>query len=473
VDNATEGDTIEVHSGTYYENVNVTKQLTLQGRNTGGGMPVVLGGRFGSSIEITASGVMLEGFIVKNLGVSQNGINVSSNNNIIRNNIASNNNHGIYLYASINNTLSNNTATNNNGCGIILNAYSNANTLTGNNVSSNGCGIHITYSSGNLLYLNNLTNNTHNAYDNGANQWDNGSVGNHYSDFDEPFEGCFDNNTDGICDSPHIIGSSVDRYPLVSLDFDAPPELVEYTISNRLISPDGDGVDDSTTIDVRFSERVSAQILIENASGVVRHLYQSRSVVNPRPKIWGGEDDDGVIVAAGVYVVNVTMDDGVNPVVFNNTETVLVESESQNPLAANITLRYVVNNAGSPVVLSAENSTGDIVSYLWDFGDNTNGTGVVVSHVYSLEDYQGYLVNLTVRSEIGAVAEASVRLPVWLAGDANGDGRVNIIDAARLGLHWNSEYGAPSYDDGADLNNDDVINIVDAAIIGLNWGSAV
>ena len=41
VDNASAGDTIKVRSGTYYEYVNINKQLTLQGVDTGDGMPVV------------------------------------------------------------------------------------------------------------------------------------------------------------------------------------------------------------------------------------------------------------------------------------------------------------------------------------------------------------------------------------------------------------------------------------------------
>jgi len=60
--------------------------------------------------------------------------------------------------------------------------------------------------------MNNLVNNNrHNAWDDGANRWSGGYVGNHYGDFD-----CTDSDDDGICDSAHEIpgGESVDRYPL-------------------------------------------------------------------------------------------------------------------------------------------------------------------------------------------------------------------------------------------------------------------
>ncbi|MHC1589249.1 MAG: dockerin type I domain-containing protein, partial [Methermicoccaceae archaeon] len=60
---------------------------------------------------------------------------------------------------------------------------------------------------------------------------------------------------------------------------------------------------------------------------------------------------------------------------------------------------------------------------------------------------------------------------VYMAGDANGDGRANILDAALVGLHWQSAYGSAEYSDGADLNNDNVVNILDAAIVGLSWNA--
>lgn len=36
-------------------------------------------------------------------------------------------------------------------------------------------------------------------------------IGNHYSDYDEPGEGCNDTNSDGFCDEPRTIGKAGDR----------------------------------------------------------------------------------------------------------------------------------------------------------------------------------------------------------------------------------------------------------------------
>jgi|GEM_PF-609752 len=150
-----------------------------------------------------------------------------SSNNTLSGNIANSNNiDAIHLEQSHNNTLSGNNASNNGygSYGIALD-FSNNNTLSGNIVSYNSYGIFFedngdgSPSSNNLIYKNNLYNNTdYNAYDLGNNQWDNSIIGNHYSNFDETSEGCSDIDNNGICDSSVNIpgGSSVDRYPLVS-----------------------------------------------------------------------------------------------------------------------------------------------------------------------------------------------------------------------------------------------------------------
>ena len=121
-------DTIKVHSGTYYEHVNVNKQLILKGVDTGSGKPVVDASGSDSAITLSAGGITLDGFTATNSGSSREdadaGIRVTSNNNIITgNNVSNNNGSGIYLNSCGNNITGNTFV--NDGLFVTNNSYQN------------------------------------------------------------------------------------------------------------------------------------------------------------------------------------------------------------------------------------------------------------------------------------------------------------------------------------------------------------
>lgn len=207
-----------------------TNNSTLSGNNA-------VSNEEGISIRSSSNNILSGNNAIGNSG---EGIDLySSSNNTLSGNIATNNVYGIYLYSSSNNTLSGNNPMSNN-VGIYLQSSSNNNTLGGNSATSNGASIYLRSSSNNTLFYNNLVNNNIlNAYDNNNNVWDNGFIGNHYSNFDEISEGCSDRNGNGICDSSYSIpgGSSVDRYPLViwsatTPDTTPPAQVVGLTKDN-------------------------------------------------------------------------------------------------------------------------------------------------------------------------------------------------------------------------------------------------
>ena len=171
VDNATAGDTIIVKSGTYYEKVNVIKQLILRGIDTGTGKPVVDTGGSGNAIELYADGITLEGFNVTNSGSTwyHAGIVIHSSNNIITCNTISNNAYCIRIRGSSSNNNNNiitcNTISSNYGYGIHLDGDSSNNTITGNNVSNNPhSGIYLWYSNNNTISSNTISNNNRGVY---------------------------------------------------------------------------------------------------------------------------------------------------------------------------------------------------------------------------------------------------------------------------------------------------------------------
>jgi len=278
IDAAEPGQIIEVQNGTYLERINLTKSIFLKGL----GRPIIDASGEGSAITISASGSTLLGFMATGSGRGSEdaGIRVLSNGNIIKDNVAvKNNNYGIILYKAEKNTVFWNSATENQKGGILL-AHSDNNQIWGNYAGRNGNGISIETSRGNTIHSNNLTanavgisisnynfsesimksgkgasiqygsskevavysigedsqspalpganilynnmlqDNSQDSFDDGHNQWDNDTVGNHYSNYDSREQGCKDRNRDGICDISYSIpgGSNEDRWPIASPD---------------------------------------------------------------------------------------------------------------------------------------------------------------------------------------------------------------------------------------------------------------
>ncbi|MEA1894944.1 MAG: PKD domain-containing protein [Euryarchaeota archaeon] len=124
---------------------------------------------------------------------------------------------------------------------------------------------------------------------------------------------------------------------------------------------------------------------------------------------------------------------------------------------------------------------GSVINYGWNFGDGENGTGETVEHVYSSSPWNGagyehFTVCLTVNDNGDLPNSTLMPVNVYIAGDVNGDGEVNILDAVIAGKYWRATCGGCGdyvWDDEgadrADLNNDCDINILDAVIIGANW----
>ena len=130
---------------------------------------------------------------------------------------------------------------------------------------------------------------------------------------------------------------------------------------------------------------------------------------------------------------------------------------------------------------SASTDDGSITNYRWYFGDGNYGAGETYDHIYGSWNWNGasydpFEVILTVEDDGTPMMDNSTTIPVnvYIAGDGNGDGCVDIFDATIVGLEWGkttTDYWATNErGDKADLNNDREVDIFDAVIIGANWG---
>ncbi|MFQ6055736.1 MAG: NosD domain-containing protein, partial [Methanosarcinales archaeon] len=319
-----------MQSGTYKENVNVTKQLILRGVDTGAGKPVVDAGGSGSAITLSADGITLEGFEARNSGKKSGdaGIKATSDNNVIKNNNVSLNNKGIYLiYSSNNSIISNNISKN--YFGIVL-SDSNNNTISGNNINNNnefhiynsntiknttynssivicvypeGVGLLLLDSDHNIIYLNNFINNLYNTANCFSTNliWNSTKkinytyrnttyinyLGNYWSDYTGT-----DADDDGIGDTPH----GGDNYPLMERFENYFPEENQQPIAYFTYSPLNSVVNQTITFNASLSYDIDGNII----------LYEW--------KFGDNTTKEGVIVThsylkAGSYTVTLTVKD--------------------------------------------------------------------------------------------------------------------------------------------------------------------
>ena len=265
IDAASDGDTIFVNEGTYYETLVIDKSISLIGEdkdktiirfqesskisqniiliyansctvkefkligdNTSSD---IVGIKFNSSNNTISNNIIMftnYGIYIddnsKNNNVSLNIISncsesISShnadNNNISRNSISSSSLYGIYLFGSDNNMIFGNNVSNNGHYGMRIKSSKN-NMVYGNTVSNNKEGIYLCCGSvDNTVWYNIIQQNSvWNAKDVGVNHWDNGGIGNYWG-----YYSGIDADGDGVGDTPHNISGmhNQDKYPLMDL----------------------------------------------------------------------------------------------------------------------------------------------------------------------------------------------------------------------------------------------------------------
>ena len=268
IDKAVEGDIIYVQDGVYFETLVINKSISLIGSSSD--KTIIFFNKSNNDndniILINADKCKIEEFKIINANISLDltGIDVNSSNNIISNNSIlnfkqgihlnkntsdntiswnniSNVQYGIVLDYSYKNTLSSNNISSSTKYGIYLYFGSEANVISWNTISDSEYAISIKGSinsifgnmiidnirginiccgaNNNVMSYNTFRQNSlYHAYDTLPNLWDSGSIGNYWDDFEEYGKVAYDNNTDGIIDSPYDIFGNVnqDRYPLMN-----------------------------------------------------------------------------------------------------------------------------------------------------------------------------------------------------------------------------------------------------------------
>jgi len=218
VDDAYNGDTVFVYSGTYYENIVISKTIRLIGEDKI--TTIIDGSRHNDVIFLSSYSVNISGFTIQNSGSGYSGISLTdySYYHIISDNIISKNFDGISLsYYTVRNIIRSNIIYDNSN-GISLGYFCKNNSILRNTISDNTYyGIYISASNdNNFLCFNNLIKNGQNVHDGGNNNWDNEWNGNYWDDFEEKHPLARKIWLKGIWSEPYEIpgGNNQDSYPL-------------------------------------------------------------------------------------------------------------------------------------------------------------------------------------------------------------------------------------------------------------------
>ena len=257
INNASDGDTIYVHEGVYFENIFIGKKIKLIGEHP---LTTIIDGSNGIDpikidvVEIASDNVTLSNFTIRNSISNGAGIDVWEHyrNEKITNCIFYNNYYGIHFSSSYNNYVSN--------CSFHDNKYGIVNDCCCGEKCSNS-----------LFYRNNFANSI-NAIDEGINKWDNGYKGNYWSDYSGT-----DENDDGIGDIPYNISGGInkDMHPLIH-PIDVIPPLIEITFPNGGETLAGnitirwnvsDNNDESPTEEIYYSNDGNTWHLIDTVAG--------------------------------------------------------------------------------------------------------------------------------------------------------------------------------------------------------------
>ena len=464
IDAATSGDLIYVYSGTYTENIEIDKSLTLNGYESGA--KTIKGAASGHVVEITADYVNISGFRiqepqgadmkcimmnkVQNCRITSNIIQSSSDdgiylfdsdyNTINGNTISDNDENGIKAdYSSNNNINSNQLNNNKNGINIGGFSYSNEiydNTLAGKSGIPQGYGINFgTSTSGNIVYRNSLNDFSQNGRDiSTGNTWYKSSTqeGNYWDDYTD-----IDANDDGIGDTPYSIagGSNQDIYPLgYFVEENQPPVAVIQSISpnpataGQTVTFNGLGLDDGSINAWEWKVDGSIVAISEDFSS------------------------SGFSVGTHSVTFRVQDNDLEWSQTISNTFTITASGQQNNPPTVTLVHPEVSKSAnfGDSVYfygIGQDPDQGDIVSYSW----SSSKDGLLSGEQYFYKsDLTGgtHTITLRVTDNHGAYAEETRTLVINPDPNVENDHPVAVTGGPYAGVVNSSVSfdGSNSYD---------------------------
>ena len=126
--------------------------------------------------------------------------------------------------------------------------------------------------------------------------------------------------------------------------------------------------------------------------------------------------------------------------------------------------------------VSAYDPAGGDLTYTWEALDGGAIIGEGADVVFDPPTIEPgypcpYLVKLTVTSSVsGLSTEQTIGIYVKLAGDADGDGVVNVLDKVLVRNHFGENPASPTWDPRADVDCNGVVNVLDKVTVRNQFG---
>lgn len=487
---ASDGDTVFVRNGTYYEHVVIDKKLTVLGESNNG--TIIDGNQYGNVVEVVSSNVVLRSFTVQNGGVDDNSCLVKMtqvNNTLIEmNNFLGNGELGIWLTNSSNNVVRNNLIKNLPIGGVVGSDYSYFdsginNTISNNVILQDGSGVAVIDTSSNIVEYNDIQECSMSGIDVDGmeflgpaklteynvirgNRIVNSSCGiSVWLQVDNTMitENYMANNGEGLyiatnareIPSPgniiyhnSFINNSIQFYDRSvyhpSLDFGYPNGgnywddyvSVDFRSGPGQNSTGSDGILD-------FPHAVP---FFDDLGNIVGYLYDNYPLAKP----YCGQHDIGIVSLVPSRTV---IAEGYGATV--NVEVTVVNYGEQAE-TFNFTFQTNATTEEQTLLLAGRNST--TLYFAWNTSNLPRGNYTIVAVAEPVPNETDKIDN-TQQSSI----------TVTIPGDVNGDGTVNILDAIAVSNAFLATPSSSNWNPNADINGDGVVNILDAIILSNNF----
>lgn len=327
--------------------------------------------------------------------------------------------------------------------GLILSWYSNKNNISYCNITHNYQGVTIMGSRNNLIHANNFINNTQPALDEDTNHWDNGEMGNYWSEFDSSLEGAWDNNSDGIVDNCYLIpsGDNQDCFPLM---YPWTPLENQRPLVN-IYSPSMNAILTNTVTVKGTAQDTDGEILYVEIS-IDGHTWLTATGKNTWSYKW-----DTTTVNNGNYIISARSYDGISysnikkiHLSVKNTCTLSINVSPLNGGSVTINPNQDIYQMGILVNITAYPFDGYRFSY-WngDFNGSDptfqvfmDSDKIITAHFTKIIPY--YSVSVTTNPHQGGVIVFDPNNETF---PLNTLVRITAIpDAAYIFLHWGGDY---------------------------------